>query len=442
MVMASHGATWADSEDRPPASRSEYKPEYIETMITDTWLKTVKGKPQDAAFERTDRDGLSARVSTVGRITWQLRFRLDGRQNRMDLGTYPEMTLAQARQEALRWRGVAQQGADPRKAREEARQAVSGAMTVGAVVDYWLDNYADKRIKNFRETRRRFELYLPERIAVMRADSVSRATWFTLLDEVRERAREQARHLLGTLRQAHTYCQQRGLIEHNPLDGIKPKDLDISYTPRERALSEQEIGMVWQALDLAAISDNYRCFFKLLLITGARRGELAKARMRDFDFERGVWTVPAENSKTGVPTKRPIIGPVRALVEQAFAYSTGDEFVFAAGNGQPPHSSTLLGIPIRLQRDIERRGHTMEHWSTHDLRRTARTFWSSLTQPHIAEKMLGHKLGGVWQVYDRHDYLDEQRAAYDAWWQKLRRIIADHAASPSDSSHARTSSER
>lgn len=411
-------------------------------MITDTWLKATKGKPQAAAFERTDRDGLSARVSLAGRVTWQLRFRLDGKQSWMDLGTYPEMTLAQARQEALRWRGVAQQGIDPRRARDEARQAASGALTVAAVVDCWLKNYAEKRIKNFTETRRRFELYLPERIAAMRADSVSRATWFALLDDVRDRAKEQARHLLGTLRQAHTYCQQRGLIENNPLDGIKPKDLDISYKPRERALSEKEIGMVWHALELAAVSDNYRCLFKLLLITGARRGELAKARMCDFDLESGVWTVPAENSKTGTPTKRPIIGPVRALVEQAFAYSAGNEFVFAASNGKPPHNGTLIGIPIRLQRDIERRVGAMEHWAAHDLRRTARTFWSSLTQPHIAEKMLGHKLGGVWQVYDRHDYLEEQRAAYDAWWQKLRRIIADHAALPSESSQAKTSFDR
>jgi hypothetical protein len=60
----------------------------------------------------------------------------------------------------------------------------------------------------------------------------------------------------------------------------------------------------------------------------------------------------------------------------------------------------------------------------HDLRRTARTNFSTLTQPHIAEKMLGHKLGGVWEVYDKHDYLDEQRIAYEAWLIRLTAFAA------------------
>lgn len=57
-------------------------------------------------------------------------------------------------------------------------------------------------------------------------------------------------------------------------------------------------------------------------------------------------------------------------------------------------------------------GIEMEHWTLHDLRRTARTNFSELTEPHIAEIMLGHKLPGIWQVYDRHDYIEEQRRAY------------------------------
>ncbi len=67
----------------------------------------------------------------------------------------------------------------------------------------------------------------------------------------------------------------------------------------------------------------------------------------------------------------------------------------------------------------------MKHWSIHDLRKTARTNWSELTEPHVAEIMLGHKLPGQWQVYDHYKYLDEQTKAYSAWWAKLMSVVND-----------------
>ncbi|TZF63665.1 integrase, partial [Salmonella enterica subsp. enterica serovar Typhimurium] len=58
-----------------------------------------------------------------------------------------------------------------------------------------------------------------------------------------------------------------------------------------------------------------------------------------------------------------------------------------------------------------------------DLRRTARTNFSELTEPHIAEMMLGHKLPGVWSVYDKYTYIEEMREAYSKWWARLMSII-------------------
>ncbi|MNJ58113.1 hypothetical protein D3C77_537330 [compost metagenome] len=70
----------------------------------------------------------------------------------------------------------------------------------------------------------------------------------------------------------------------------------------------------------------------------------------------------------------------------------------------------------------------MQHWSVHDLRKTARTNFSTLTEPHIAEIMLGHKLPGSWQVYDQYDYLAEQKDAYSAWCQRLKSLVESGSA--------------
>ncbi len=65
----------------------------------------------------------------------------------------------------------------------------------------------------------------------------------------------------------------------------------------------------------------------------------------------------------------------------------------------------------------------MEHWSLHDLHKTARTNLSTLTEPHIAEIMLWHKLTGSWQADDHYDYLSEQAKAYKAWRERLMEIV-------------------
>ena len=66
----------------------------------------------------------------------------------------------------------------------------------------------------------------------------------------------------------------------------------------------------------------------------------------------------------------------------------------------------------------------MAHWSMHDLRKTARTNFSTLADLHVAEVMLGHSLKGMQGVYDKHLYLEEQAAAYSAWWKRLEQLIS------------------
>lgn len=81
--------------------------------IPDTWLKANSGKPRAIREEKADRDGLSVRITPKGKITFQLRFRYDARPCRLDLGTYPLMSLKDARAESQRLRAQLEQGMTP-----------------------------------------------------------------------------------------------------------------------------------------------------------------------------------------------------------------------------------------------------------------------------------------------------------------------------------------
>lgn len=86
-------------------------------------------------------------------------------------------------------------------------------------------------------------------------------------------------------------------------------------------------------------------------------------------------------------------------------------------------SGNHLSLPANLRLFmIKAYDVNVPHFTVHDLRRTARTNFSDLTDPHIAEIMLGHMLPGVWAVYDKHTYLSEMRVAYSKWWARLMSI--------------------
>lgn len=82
--------------------------------ITETWLKANTGKQREKVEEKSDRDSLSARVSAKGKITFQIRFRFDGKGARIDLGSYPLISLKEAREKALEVRSLIEKGIDPR----------------------------------------------------------------------------------------------------------------------------------------------------------------------------------------------------------------------------------------------------------------------------------------------------------------------------------------
>ena len=156
----------------------------------------------------------------------------------------------------------------------------------------------------------------------------------------------------------------------------------------------------------------------------------------EFDFKEGVWSIPPERHKTGRKTgrvlKRPIIEEVAPLIHEAMSLSHSRDLLFSAElSDKPMHQSSTLSYPRNIMKVAEKQlNYPMAHWSMYDLRKTARTNWSTLAEPHICELMLGHVLPGVWQVYDRHDYLEEQATAYKAWYERIMRLVAGDLPKP------------
>ena len=90
-----------------------------------------------------------------------------------------------------------------------------------------------------------------------------------------------------------------------------------------------------------------------------------------------------------------------------------------------------LQIPYNIMQYLRRReSYEIPHFSMHDLRRTCRSNLSTITEFHVAEIMLGHSIGRIVQIYDRHSYLQEQAKAYDEWYKRIIDIVDDNIPEP------------
>ena len=153
--------------------------------------------------------------------------------------------------------------------------------------------------------------------------------------------------------------------------------------------------------------------FKLLLITGQRRDEVASMRWRDIDVEQAIWRIPRELNKS----RREHVVPLSLLARTILGMCTveSDTLVFPARGNAANHASGFSKAKLRIDRTVV----LDPNWRLHDLRRTAASGMARLgAAPHVVEKILNHSSGtisGVAAIYNPHKYLAEKAAALELW---------------------------
>ena len=397
--------------------------------LSEAWLKAQLGKDRIKIEEFADRDAMGVRITPKGKIVFQLRYRYNGKQCRLDLGSYPNLSLKNARQESDRLRSELEKGYDPKQVRLKEKVSIRDAYIFETLFYEWHEKFCIPNKASESEIRRSFEIYVLPSLGKQNSDDISAYQWISLLEGVAKNSPSIAARIPLNANQCLKWGQKRGLIINNHLINISAKhDLRIEKGMRERTLTDDDIYLAWYALERTRMTYKNKVFLTLLLIYGCRVGELKNAKKTDFDFKTMIWTVPPENHKTGKKTKKPITRPITESIKpylvQAMELSEGSEYLFTAdGSNRPLGETSHLTMPNNIFQWLKRHKNIdMEHWSVHDLRRTMRTNMSTIAQPHICEIMLGHALPKIWGTYDKHDYLDDQAVAYEEWLNRLKLI--------------------
>jgi integrase len=384
----------------------------VSIKLTDRFLTSRKAPATGRAiYTDSTVPGLAFRASAStarspeGRRDWLLRYRPRGHaQKAVGLGTYPAVSLSIARQRAGEIVAAAKRGVDlialEEREAEVQRVAEAKARPLSEIARAYLDSV--KRLRSWRSIESRTRCHIIPKLGSKPVGEVTRADVVEFLDalEREEGLRHQVNRCRETLRAIFAYAIERELITVNPVVGVSKRKVEI---PRDRTLTADELTALWRAIE--ELPELPRAYFRVVLLTGARRNEVRRMAWSELDLDEGLWRLPAERNKSGRVFDLALTAPV---VKTLQALPRIGPMVFALDGKRPMAVHQLIE---RVRRDAG-----LLDVRLHDLRRTLRTGLAELgVSLEVAERVLNHAMPGLQAVYNRHSYAAEKRAALARW---------------------------
>jgi integrase len=412
-------------------------------MLTDRQIKSLKtDRPQIDVFDG-DLPGFGVRVTSKARKSFFLFYRprrvADPRRRlrRVTLGTYPFLSLGEARERARAILREVESGKDPGtglarqyvRRRSKNRQGAAvpaeprlqklfpdGCLpgTFGELAALYLVRHAWVNLKSSRHYVDVLRRDLLPRWRESPLAEVTRREVSDLLGQIVNRgAGAQANQTKRYISGIFSWGLQQGIAETNPAAGMK---LPVRLTPRDRYLSEREIAVLWRTLDGGA--DPLAGAYKIILLTACRPGEVLGMRWEEISEDRGWWVIPEERSKNGLAHRVFLTPPIREILEAQRASARKSALVFPRTRG----GSVLARFP-----DPEKlRNAVGFEFNPHDLRRTASTHLARLgVRDEIREAILNHKKKGLRGVYNLYEYDREKQEALLLWAGTIAALVAD-----------------
>ena len=240
--------------------------------------------------------GFGLRVAPSGRRSWIFMYRYRGRPRRMTLGTYPALSLADARVAFAETKRKAETGKDPGAEIVRARRDERRAETVDELIDEYLAKWSRPRKRSAHEDERCLRKDVLPAWGRRKVKEITRRDVIMLADRIAERAPIMANRTLAVIRSMLAYAVDKDIIATNPARDVQAPAKEVK---RDRILSDTEIRKFWTGLDVARMPEPVKLALKLQLVTAQRRCEIIQASWLEFDLPNRLWTIAAARSKNG-----------------------------------------------------------------------------------------------------------------------------------------------
>jgi integrase len=376
--------------------------------LTDVGIRNMK--PVAARREIADRTPLLYLiVQPSGRRRFALRYRFNGSSRKVTLQA--GLSLAAARKLAADAAFDLERGIDPREHRKDAKRkaAEARANTLAAICAEYLQR--DAKLRTIADRERLLRAHVLPVLGERPIASIKRGEIVRLLDKAEDRSGARTADIvLSILRRVCNWHAVRDETFIPPFVRGMRRKLP-SESERSRVLNDDELRRVWIAAGAAGV---FGALIRLLLLTGGRKSEITGLTWGEI--KGGIWQLPAARNKAKQDLDRPLSAAALALIEAQPRFN-GCPYVLT-NDGRRPLDG--LSRPKRaLDADAGVTG-----WTIHDLRRCSRSLLSRAgIDADVAERCLGHVIGGIRGTYDRHRYTEEMRHAYEALAAQINQIV-------------------
>lgn len=383
--------------------------------LTDPQVK--KAKPQPKPTTLFDGNGLFLLVSPTGGKLWRYKYRFGNKGKLLSFGTYPEISIADARRKREEARKLLANGIDPGEVRK-AQKTASSAVTENSfevVAREWHEKFkqrwtavhADTTIRRLERdafpwigSRPIGELKAPEVLAVLR--------------RIESRGALETAHRVKTIcGQVFRYAVATGRAERDPAADLKGALPPATKTHLAALTDPKEVATLLRAIDSYQGSFVVKCALQLASMFFVRPGELRHAEWNEFDFDAATWSIPAGKMKMKQAHIVPLSQQAVEVLKSLQPLTGRGRYVF------PSNRSSLRAMSNNaILAALRRMGYDKDEMSGHGFRAMARTILDEVLQvrPEFIEHQLAHAVRDPnGRAYNRTAHLEERKKMMQLW---------------------------
>lgn len=382
--------------------------------LSDIQIRSLK--PECRSYKRADANGLYLEVRPTGTKLWRYKYSYMGKDNRIALGAYPEVRLAEARQLRDDARRKLRVGIDPLadRKREKLVAQFEVANTFGDIAKEYIDKSVAEGRAEATIVKANWLLEQLKPIAAMPIASMKPVDVLAALKRIEARGKyETARRARSFASRVFRYAVSTGRGEADPTAVLRGALIAPTVTHHAALIEPDAVGELLRSIDAYSGNSITRIACQIAPHVMARPGELRKALWCEFDVEAAVWCIPAERMKMRRPHMVPLSRQVLAYLKELRAFTGPEGFVFPAF-----HTSCRPMSENTLNQAFRRMGYATGEVTAHGLRTTASSLLneSGKWNADAIERSLAHAdTNAVRGIYNRGRYWDE-RVAMHQWW--------------------------
>jgi integrase len=381
-----------------------------------TDLAAKRAKPKEKPYKLADDRGLYLMVTTTGSKLWRWKYRIDGKEKLMALGSYPEVSLESARIARNDARAVLQGKVDPmaaRKANKHNAALVANNSFQAVAIAWWAHWRVTKTERHALYVQRRLEADVFPKIGARPIGDIQPSELVAVVKAIEARgAKDMAKRAFETSGQIFRYAIANDICQNNPAALIKPSDVLAPTSKANYArIGAKELPELMRHIEGYQGSTITRLALKIMAMTFVRTGELIAARWDEFDLDNARWDIPAERMKMRTPHIVPLATQAVEALRVLHILTGNRAFLFPGerDHAKPMSNNTLLGALKRMGYQGRMTGHGFRGLASTQLHEMG------FRHDHIELQLAHQERNAVSASYNHATYLVDRAAMMQRW---------------------------